>query len=189
MTLLLLGLVLFTLLHMIPFWGQTMRAGAIKLIGLMPYRGLFSLAVLSSFVLMVMGWKAAEVNVIYEAPSWGYYVSPLFMLAAFVLFIASKVPTNIRRIIRHPQLIGVTFWGIGHLLSNGENRSILLFAGMVAFSLLMIVATNKRDHIWVKCEKVGVANDVITAAIALTLYAGFLYFHEAIIGVSVMGAI
>jgi uncharacterized membrane protein len=187
MTLLLLGLVAFAVLHMIPFWGQNVRTGAIKIIGAMPYKGLFALATLGSFVLMVMGWKAAEIGFIYEPPTWGRHVTPLFVLAGFVLFIASNAPTNIRRMVRHPQLMGVTLWGIGHLLSNGENRSVLLFAGMAIFSLVAMMASNKRDGDWVKRDKVSLPKDIITVVIALALFGGFMHFHEAIIGVAPFG--
>jgi len=185
MTLLLLGLVLFTVLHLIPFWGRSVRAGAINIIGEMPYKGLFALASLGSFVLMVMGWKTADISMLYQAPSWGVHATPIFVLIAFVLFVASNAPTNIRRVVRHPQLLGVSFWGVGHLLSNGENRSVLLFAGLVISSVIIMIASNQRDKEWSKREKVGLAKDIITAVIALGLYAAFAYFHAAIIGVPV----
>jgi len=186
MTMLLLGLALFIVLHMITFWARNVRAGAVSLIGEMPYKGLFALATIGSFTLMVLGWKAAEVLPVYDAPSWGMHVTPIFVLAGFILFVASNAPTNIRRMLRHPQLVGVTLWGIGHLLSNGENRSLLLFGGFVIFSLIAMMASNKRDGEWVKREKVGLANDIITVVVAVALYAGFMYFHGAIIGVPVM---
>jgi len=186
MTLLLLGLVSFSVLHMIPFWGQNVRAGAVKLVGEKPYKGLFALASLGSFVMMVMGWKAAAIITVYDTPYWGKHVTALFVLVGFILFIASNAPTNIRRLLRHPQLTGVAFWGIGHLLSNGENRSLLLFGGMVAFSLLAMFASNLRDGEWIKRDKVPFAKDVVIVVIALALYLAFQYFHEGIIGVPVI---
>lgn len=120
MTLLLLGLVTFAILHFIPYWANNVRAGAVKAIGEIPYKGLFALATLGSFVMMVMGWKAAEISIVYTPPSWGMHLTQLFVLVGFILFIASNAPTNIRRMVRHPQLLGVALWGIGHLLSNGE---------------------------------------------------------------------
>lgn len=186
MTLLLTGLLAFFLLHMIPLWGRTVREGAIGVVGKGPYMGLFALATLGSFVLMVFGWKAAEVSLVYEAPSWGMHVTPLFVLAGFILFIASNAPTNIRRVVRHPQLMGVALWGVGHLLSNGENRSVLLFAGMTLFAVIAMIGSNMRDGDWIKRDKVPFAKDIITVVIALVLYGGFIYFHEAIIGVPVI---
>lgn len=186
MTLLLLGIVSFAVLHFIPYWGQKVRAGAVGIIGAVPYKGLFALASLGSFVMMVRGWKSAEVLPVYDAPAWGMHVTPLFVLAGFILFVASGAPTNIRRMIRHPQLMGVALWGLGHLLSNGENRSLLLFAGMAIFSFVAMIGSNQRDGEWIKIEKVGLSRDIVTVAIAVALYAAFFYFHGWIIGVPVM---
>jgi len=183
MTLLIAGLLLFTILHLIPFWGRSIRAGAIGVIGPMPYKGLYALATLGSFVLMVQGWKAADVSHLYTPPTWGMHVTPFFVLAGFILFIASNAPTNIRRAVRHPQLMGVVLWGVGHLLSNGESRSVALFAGMAAFSIIAMIGSNSRDGEWVKRDKVSFIKDIVTVVIALVLYAAFAYYHGWIIGV------
>jgi len=186
MTLLLLGIVSFAILHFIPYWGRNVRAGAVGVIGAGPYKGLFALATFGSFVLMVTGWKSAEVLPVYDAPAWGMHVTPLFVLAGFILFVASNAPTNIRRMIRHPQLLGVALWGIGHLISNGENRSLLLFGGMAIFCFVAMIGSNQRDGEWVKTEKVGLSRDIITVLISVVLYAAFMYFHGWIIGVPAM---
>jgi len=183
MTLMLLGIVAFIVLHLIPYWGQSVRTGAVGVIGENPYKGLFALATLGSFVMIVMGWKSAEVVPFYDAPSWGMHVTPLFVLVGFILFIASGAPTNIKRLVRHPQLMGVALWGIGHLLSNGETRSVLLFGGMTIFCFLAMIGSNQRDGDWVKSEKVGVSRDIVTVIIGTAAYAAFMYFHEWIIGV------
>lgn len=183
MALLIAGLLLFIFLHLIPVWGQTFRNGAVAKIGLNPYKGIFALLSLGSFVLMVRGWKSAETIAVYDPPSWGMHVTPLLVLFGFILFIASNAPTNIRRMLRHPQLTGVMLWGIGHLFSNGDNRSLILFGGLTLYSLLAIIGSNQRDGEWVKRDKVPFVRDIVTVVIALALYAGFAYYHGWIIGV------
>lgn len=184
MTLLITGLILFAILHLIPFWGRSIRDGAIGVIGLNPYKGLFALASFGSLWLVGMGYgRVEEVTYVYEAPVWGMHVTPLFVLAGFILFIASNAPTNIRRAVRHPQLTGVVLWGIGHLFSNGETPAVILFGGFTVFSILAMIGSNQRDGDWVKREKVSVIKDGITVFIALFLYALFAYFHGWIIGV------
>ena len=186
MTMLIIGVTLFFLLHLIPFFGTGIRDKAASAIGAGPYKGLFALATLGSFVFMVLGWQATEITHVYTPPSWGPMVTPLFVLVAFILFIASNAPTNIRRILRHPQLVSVFFWGIGHLLSNGENRSIVLFVGLMIFATSAIIGSNKRDGEWVKRDKVSFVSDLVTVTIAVALFSGFAYFHEWIIGVPVL---
>ncbi|MFC3052958.1 NnrU family protein [Kordiimonas pumila] len=186
MAILFLGIALFFGLHMIPYFGQALRTNLIGKIGALPYKGLFALASLCSFVVIVMGWQSVDVIQIYSPPVWGKHVTFLFVLIGIILFIASNAPTNIRRILRHPQLIGVTIWGIGHLFANGENRSVLLFGGFIIFSLVSIWATNRRDGVWVKRDKVSPISDIITVLIGIGVYGIFFTFHQNIIGVPVM---
>lgn len=186
MTLLALGIALFFILHMIPFWGRNVRSGAINTIGPGPYKGLFALASLASFVLIVRGWQVADLSVVYDPPTWGRHATPLFVLFGILLFIASNAPTNIRRMLRHPQLVGVTLWGIGHLFSNGETRSVLLFGGMIIFALTAIWSSNKRDGHWVKRDTVPRSRDIITVVIGLAVFAGLYKFHELFTGIPVL---
>lgn len=186
MTLLALGIALFFILHMIPFWGRSIRSGTIARIGPAPYKGMFALASLSSFILIVLGWQATEVDMLYYPPAWGRHVTPLLVLFGIFLFIASNAPTNVRRLLRHPQLIGVTLWGIGHLFANGESRSVLLFGGMILFSVTAIWSSNKRDGEWIKREPVPISRDIVTVVISLAVYGALYYFHETFTGVPVL---
>jgi len=183
MILLFFGLLFFSGLHMMPLCAQNMRDKIISALGPRPYKALFALASLGSFVLIVLGWQASEIEYLYTAPVWGRHVTPLFVLVGILLFIASNAPTNIRRLIRHPQLIGVTLWGIGHLFSNGETRSILLFGGLIIFSLSAIFASNKRDGEWIKREPVPRSRDIITVVIGLFVFAAAFYYHSYLTGI------
>ena len=51
------------------------------------------------------GWKAAVPEVIYTPPGWGNYAAGLLVLLGFVLFLAPYPPNNLKRLLRHPQLI------------------------------------------------------------------------------------
>ncbi len=186
MTILASGLALFFILHMIPFWGTGIKSTITIKIGAGPYKGLFALATLASFVLIVFGWQASEIEIFYDAPVWGRHATPLFVLFGILLFIASNAPTNIRRMLRHPQLIGVMLWGIGHLMSNGETRSVLLFGGMIVFSLAAIISSNKRDGDWIKRDIVPLSRDIITIVIGLVVFAALYYFHASFTGISIL---
>ena len=59
MSLLIAGLLLFTIIHLIPAASPATRAGLVEKLGDGPYRGLFSVAILASLVLIVFGWRAA----------------------------------------------------------------------------------------------------------------------------------
>lgn len=183
MTLLAIGVSAFIGLHLIPYFATGFRARMQNRIGAGPYKGLFALLVLTSFAGIIMGWRSSEPMLAYEPPTWGFHVTPLFVLAGFILFFASQAPTNIKRIVRHPQMTGTFLWAIGHLLSNGEDRSVLLFGSLAAWSLVAIIGANRRDKIWQKPDKQPWFKDAITVLIGVFVYLVFMYFHEAVIGV------
>ena len=186
MTDLTLGLLLFIILHLIPVFMPNFRAAAMEKIGRNPYKGLFALATIGSFYLLVMGWQSAGVMDVYIPPAWGRHATPLFALIGIILFIASNAPTNIRRALRHPQLVGVSIWAVGHLFSNGESRSLVLFGGMIAYCMLAIWGSNKRDGQWVKPSSVPRSRDIITLMIGISATAAALYFHESFTGMPAM---
>lgn len=183
MTLLITGVVAFIGLHLIPYFAIEFRNNLIGKIGKLGYRGIFALAVALSMAGIIFGWRGTNPGFAYANPPWGFHVTPLLVLIGFLLFFASNAPTNIKRAIRHPQMTGILLWAVGHLFSNGETRSVILFGGFALWSVIAIIAANRRDGIWIKPEKQPFIKDVITVVIGLLAYGGFAYFHGAIIGV------
>jgi len=127
MMLLSFGLGLWCVLHLLQFLAGPLRQQLLDKLGENGYKGIFSVLMLSSIALMVFGWRSINPVSIYVSPGWGSIATSILTLAAFILFSASGFQNNIKRVIRHPQLIGVMAFSLGHLLSNGENRSLLLF--------------------------------------------------------------
>lgn len=184
MTMLAFGVAAFVGLHLIPYFGTSFRNKSIEKFGRNAYRGLFSLLVLISFAAIIFGWRGTMPSAVYDAPTWGYHVTPLFVLVGFILFFSSRAPTNIKRIVRHPQMTGLLLWGVGHLFSNGEDRSLVLFGGLSLWAIVAIIAANRRDGAWIKPEKQSFVKDAITVLIGIFLYLVFAYFHGDIIGVA-----
>ncbi len=186
MDLLITGLIAFIGLHLIPYFGIRFRMAMIGRIGKAGYRAVFALAALAGLTAIVLGWQATPVELIYQPPAWGIHATPLFVLIAFLLFISSGAPTNIKRFVRHPQMTGILLWATGHLLSNGENRSVLLFGSFAVWAVVAMLAANRRDGTWEKAAAYPFIKDVVTVVIALALYGTAIYFHEAVIGVRPM---
>ncbi|UTW54555.1 NnrU family protein [Kordiimonas sp. SCSIO 12610] len=184
MLLLILGLFLFISLHLIPTAGATFRSKVIERHGKKKYAAAFALTALISLTIIVVGWRSSDPGFLYTPADWGYHITPLLTLFAFILFISSNAPTNIKRFIRHPQMTGIFFWGLGHLFANGETRSVLLFGGFCLWAILSMISANKRDGTWVKADKQPIAKDIVTLTIAVGLYAGFIAIHEWLIGVN-----
>ncbi len=138
MTLLILGLVLWTAAHLFRRLAPARRAAMGD-----PAKGLVTVAVLGSVVLMVLGYRGAEIVELWYPPAWLRHVNNLLMLLAVYLFAASGVKTAITRAIRHPQLTAVKTWAVAHLLVNGDAASVVLFGGLLAWAVVAVIAINR----------------------------------------------
>ena len=186
MWLLIIGLMMWTCVHFFPSVAIDTRKNIINKIGFGPYKGIFALLILSSVVLIVFGWRSIDPSDIYYPQSWGRHVTFLLVLLTFVLFIAAKRTTNIKRFLRHPQLTGLVLWSVGHLFANGDNRSLILFSWLAIWAILEIILINRREGVWVKPEAVPVKNDIITIIGGCVLYAVLLIAHPYLSGIKLI---
>jgi len=184
MTRLALGVLLWSVVHFIPGIATDLKKNVIARLGENPYKGIFSLLMILAIYLIISGWKSTIPAEIFSPPGWGRHVALLFVLVGFVLFLAPYPPNNFKRILRHPQLVGMACWGIGHLLANGDSRSLVFFGGLTAWSLIEIVVLNRRDADWVKPEKVSIKKNLALVLFAVLVYLVFLYTHPLLFGVS-----
>lgn len=184
MILLWLGIGLWSALHFMPSLAPGIRTSLVDSIGEAKYKIGFALAVVVSIVLMVKGWGNTVPADVFTPPSWGPDVTMLFVLVAFILFAMAKLPTNIKRLIRHPQLTGLAVWSVGHLLANGDNRSLLLFGGLGIWALIEMKLLNRRDGTWVRPDAIPAKAEIKPVVIGIALYAVFLFAHPFLFGVS-----
>ncbi|MDJ0941073.1 MAG: NnrU family protein [Woeseiaceae bacterium] len=185
MTLLIVGVLLWSVVHLFPAIAAGPREQLVVKLGLKPYKGLFALAIVVSLVLIVLGWRSAELAPVYAPPFYGSPIVTGLMVVSMVLFAAASAPGNIKRRIRHPMLTGAMVWAIAHLLANGDNRSVVLFGGLGVWALLSILFINRRDGAWEnKPAAVDVSKDIMTIVGAIVVFAVIVYFHETVFGVS-----
>lgn len=184
MTRLALGVLLWSFAHFIPSLFAGPRRKLVERVGENAYKGLFLLLTVLAIYLLISGWKAAVPESVYLPPAWGRHVTALLTLAGFILFFAPYPPNNIRRLLRHPQLTGVILWGVGHLLANGEARSILLFGGFAAWAVLEMVVINRRDGAWTRPEPAPLKNDVFLVVGGVAVYLLVAFSHRWLFGFS-----
>lgn len=188
MTRLAIGVLLWSLVHFIPSVAAGFKKDMVNRFGEYPYKGAFTLLMVIALYLIISGWGSLTpvepevLNEIYTAPEWGGHAAAVLVLIGFVLFLAPYPPNNIKRMFRHPQLIGFACWGLGHLLAVGTARAIVLFGGLTVWALLEMYLINKRDGVWVKPDKAPVKNDVTMVAFAVLVYLAFLYTHHLLFG-------
>jgi len=184
MTMFVLGLAVWCVAHLMPSVAPGLR-GRLMSIGAGPYKGLFALTIVGSLLLIIFGWRVVEPSFVYAEPEWGRIVNMATMLVGLILFMSARLPTNIKRYIRHPQLTGVALWALGHLLANGDSRSVTLFAVMGVWALVSMVTINRRDGAWAKPDPVPATRDLVPVIIGVVLYAILGWVHPYIAGVSI----
>ncbi len=186
MWLLILGLVLWSGIHLFPSIAKDTRGNIISKLGLGSFKGIFALLIVLSVVFIVFGWRSIEPADVYIPYSWGRHATFLFVLLTFILFVAARRKTNIKRVLRHPQLIGLVFWSLGHLLANGDNRSLILFCWLAVWAILEMIMISRREGAWKKPDVVPVKNDIITVIGGCVLYVVLLKAHPYLSGIKLI---
>lgn len=156
-------------------------------LGYGPYMGLYSLVSIASFVLIVYGFGAARgAGVIYTPPTWLAHVNLVLTIPALILLVASQVPAgHIKKATKHPMLLAVKLWALGHLLANGELNSVLLFGSFLAFAVFDRIMVKRRgDNGPGPDAALNPMMDVISIAVGLGVWAALaLWLHPVLFGV------
>ena len=120
------GVVLWSVLHLIPAVARGPRQPLIDRLGENGYKGVFSLAMLGAVALMIFGWRSAVPTSVYIPTQEMRLAALVLIVVGFVFMAAANRPSRFGRLVRHPQLTGVLLWAIAHLLANGDSRSLVL---------------------------------------------------------------
>lgn len=183
--LLVLGVLVWSLVHFFPAVMADKRNQLNDSMG-NKYQGLFALVIVFSIVLIVLGWRGSEPLPVYNPPVWGRHLTMLLILIAVILFGAANASTKLRQYIRHPMLSGILVWGVGHLLANGDIRSVILFGGMIIWAILSIALINRRDGAWQKpTVPAGWLAEVKLVAISLVIYLALVLLHPYFTGMPI----
>jgi uncharacterized membrane protein len=111
------------------------------------------------------------------------------MLPASILVVAAYIPGNIKRVLKHPMLVGVKTWAVAHLCANGDLGGIILFGAVLVWAVFDRITLKRRDDGGAVPIPVGGArNDIIAIVVGTIVYLalGFV-FHPIIIGVPAFG--
>lgn len=190
MTLLILGLLVFLGAHSIHMIAPGLREAGIDKLGVWGWKGLFAVVSIAGFVFLVMGYGEARVDPtwLWHSPGWMSHLVALLMIPAMILLVAAYVPgTHMRARMGHPMLLATKIWALAHLLANGDQASMLLFGGFLAWAVADRILVKRRgERVPVQAE--GRTHNDITAVVAgLALYFAFVFaLHEWLIGVPVL---
>ena len=181
------GLVIFLGAHVfVSMRGE--RAALIAKIGQGPYRGLFSLVSIIGVVLIGYGfasYRATGFIPVWYPPPWTRHIVEALMWPASIMVAAAYIPGNIKRVLKHPMLVGVKTWAFAHLCTNGDLGGIILFGSVLAWAVYDRITLKRRSDAGAPPIPMGgVKNDMIAIVVGTIIYLalGFV-FHPVVIGV------
>ena len=184
MTPLVIGLLLFLGVHSIRIVAPRWREERVARMGERGWKGLYALASLVGFVLLVWGYGQARQQpvVLWETPALLRHLAPPLVLVAFVLVAAGQLPGNaIQAKLQHPMLLGTKVWAFAHLLANDTLADVLLFGGFLAWAVLDYRSARRRGRVQVVVRPGRTAAAVV---LGVGLWAFFAFWaHQAWIGV------
>jgi uncharacterized membrane protein len=134
-------------------------------------KGVFAVILVVAVVLMVIGYRAADVVPVWYPPAWTVHLNNLLMLFAVALFGVGNSKSRLRGKLRHPMLLGFLTWAVAHLLVNGDVASLVLFGVLAVWALVEIAVINAAEPRYERWTGGSLKGDIRLAIIALVLYA------------------
>lgn len=198
MSWLILGLVLFLGVHSVAIVSPAGRDRLVAQMGEGAWKGLYALVSAVGLGLIVWGYGLARENpvLLYSLPGGMRHLAALVLLPVFVLLLAAYLPGRIQRATKHPMLLAVKLWALGHLLAQsvtgGSLADVLLFGGFLLWAAADRVSLKRRAQAGtlrtVPVLPASGANDLIAVVGGLALYGlTVMWAHAALFGVRPFG--
>ncbi len=192
MSMLIFGLVLFLGVHSTRIVADGWRSAMIARIGERPWKGLYALLSIASFVLIVWGFGLARQQPVqlWSPPVGMRHLASLLTLIAFILLAATYVPRNaIKARLHHPMVLAVKVWALAHLLATGNLAHMVLFGAFLVWAALSFRAARARDRAAQTVYPAGTAiGTVVTVVVGIAVWAVFAFWaHGALIDIRPIG--
>lgn len=139
--------------------------------------GMVTAGLVAAIILMIVGFRAAPYVEIWSPPSFLRHVNNVLVLIAIFLMSPAAKKGRLLNGMRHPMLAGFSLWAVSHLLVNGDLASILMFGGLLAWSLVAPRLINRAEPAWTAPEPGSYGKDAmfLAASVVLLLVIGFVH--------------
>jgi uncharacterized membrane protein len=178
--LLFFAVALFAVIHLIPAF-PSLKARLKDRLGKV-YGMLFAVGSILSLVLIALGWQMADRSVVYDPPAWGFGANLALSFVAFLLLGVFLFRGRARQFLRLPLAMAVVLWATGHLLANGDQASVILFGGLLAYGATHLAAGFTQG--FRPSPEVRQGHDVIALFVGVALYGVAIQMHQHVIGVA-----
>lgn len=175
-------LILFTAVHVIPAIPRA-KAAAKGALG-KAYGAVYGIATLVLLAACIWAMRNAGGGDFYVPPEWGRHANFLFTLIAFIFVGIFLARGSWRNTLRYPMAIAVLFWAAGHLMANGEVRTVTFIVGLAFAALLHAFLASRLTVREPSVERQG--HNFMSVIFGVALYALMTQLHGAIIGVPVL---
>ena len=187
---LVLGLIVFFVPHVFVTRREA-RARLIARVGEGPYKIAFSVISAIGIVLIAYGfahYRASEWINLWYPPVWTRHLALLLNWVAIICVVAAYIPGKIKRILKHPMLVGVKLWAFAHLIANGDLGSVILFGSILAWAVFDRITLKRRaDSGGPAIAQGGWPSDIVAVVVGTVVYVALvLLFHPIVIGVPVI---
>lgn len=191
MLVMLAGLVLFLGAHSLPM-APALRAGLQARLGTTAYRIGFTFVSVLGIILIARGfvtWKYVDgAPLLYVPPTGLRHFALLLMLLSFISLAAMYGTSHIRKVLKHPMLVGVKLWAVAHLMANGDLADVVLFGAILAWAVADRISVKRRERAGTLKRPdfvPTVKGDIVAVAAGVIVYVLFVWkVHLWLIGVS-----
>jgi uncharacterized membrane protein len=191
MFILLLGLSMFSVVHLFSMLMPAARTYLKMQVGEGPFKGAYSLVAVAGVALIIWGYHIVANgpeagDLVYEPAAGNRHITMLLVLLAFIGIGASHGKGYIKTWVRQPMAVGVALWSVGHLLSNGRRYDLYIFGTFLALAVLDFILCTARGK--APTHQPVLRSDIIAVVAGVILYAVFAWgFHPYVLGIAVMG--
>jgi uncharacterized membrane protein len=171
-------LFIFGIIHInpaIPSW----KAHAVSTFG-KAYGAVYGVLSLVLLAACLWAYRQVEPFQLYAPPDIGIYAKFAILFIGFIFLGIFAFRGSWRNSIKYPMAIGISILALGHLLSNGSNRSTLLFGGL---AIIAIVHAALRRSALPSVEREG--HNLLSLFGGLALFGLAVQLHTVFAGVPV----
>ncbi len=140
-------------------------------------KGIISVLLVLSIVMMVIGFRQMGADALYYPPSWLRTIAVIMNVVAVALLMSGHSKSRLRGLMRHPMLTAVIVWGVAHLMISGEWRAIILFGGMIIWAVYEIRLINKQEPDYTPYKDGTLKGDIRLAVITAIATAVIIGVH------------
>lgn len=142
-----------------------------------PGKGMIAILLVLAIVLMWFGYRNLSFVSVWQPPAFLVHMNNLLMLVAIFMMSPAGKRGKLLQGLRHPMLTGFGVWAFAHLLVNGDLASIVMFGGLLLWSVTEVRVINGAEPEWTPGSDGTYAKDAMFVAGSVILLAVIGYIH------------